>query len=217
MWLPAVDVSAPGASGAELGGGGALALWLRGDTVEAAELAGTGPVLSPPSVPVRAVAGTPVDLSVDAVPWAAPLAGEPVWSFGDGGSATGASVRHVYAAAGTYEVSVTQSDVAGGTSSASARIVVAAPALENLVRPSIRGRPRVGATLTCLRGRWSGTPPIRYAYGWLRNARRIPGVRRPTYRIRPRDAGSHLACRVVASSGSRSRTATSRAVRVKAA
>src|SRR5207249_11548969 len=137
-------------------------------------------------------------------PWASPLAGEPVWTFGDGGQATGSRVRHLYAA-GSYEVSVTQMDAAGGTSTSSGRITIAAATLANLVRPSIRGRPRVGATLTCLRGRWTGTPPIRYAYGWLRNAHALPAARRRTYRIRRRDAGSRLACRVVASNGSRSR------------
>ena len=197
-------------------GGNALAVWIRGGAVETAELAGSGPVLSQLSAPPRALVGAPVDLSVEAVPWAAPLAGEPVWSFGDGGTATGARARHVYAVAGTYEISVTQADAAGGTSGAGASIAVAAPTLANLVRPSIRGRPRVGATLTCLRGHWSGAPPIRYAYGWLLNAHPIPAARRRTYRIRRRDAGSRLACRVAASSGSRARTATSRAVRVAA-
>lgn len=88
------------------------------------------------------------------------------------------------------------------------------PTLANLRRPSIAGRPRVGRALTCRRGDWSGTIPIRYASTWLRNGRaRAHGT---TYRVRPNDVGSRLACRVSASNPAGLRTATSVAVRARA-
>ena len=51
--------------------------------------------------------------SVEPVPWAAPIAGAPRWLFGDGGSATGARVTHVYRRPGRYRVKVTSIDTLG--------------------------------------------------------------------------------------------------------
>lgn len=47
------------------------------------------------------------------------------WSFGDGGTATGASPQHSYAAAGTYTVSLTVTDNGGATGTASTSAVIA--------------------------------------------------------------------------------------------
>jgi hypothetical protein len=215
-WQPSVDVAAPNtvfsAHVAMDGRGNALAIWVTG-AVEAAELAGTGPVFARVDVPVGATARVPVTVSADVVPWAAPLAGVPHWSFGDGASADGTTVSHVYATPGSYTVSVTQADSAGGTSSATRAIAVAAPTLANTARPSIRGRPRVGATLTCRPGSWAGTAPIRYAYAWLRNGRRVStGPRR---RLVARDAGALFACRVRATNPAGSIEARSRPLRVR--
>ncbi|HEY1118067.1 MAG TPA: PKD domain-containing protein [Acidimicrobiales bacterium] len=55
--------------------------------------------------------------------------GDPLtstWTFGDGGTATGATVSHTYAAAGTYEVTLTVSD--GTSSSTASTVVTVAPA-----------------------------------------------------------------------------------------
>src|SRR4029077_2700036 len=41
--------------------------------------------------------------------------GVPTWTFGDGATATGASVTHTYAAAGTFAVHVTVTDGSGNT------------------------------------------------------------------------------------------------------
>lgn len=49
------------------------------------------------------------------------------WDFGDGGQATGASVSHVYAAAGNYTVTLTVSDGAGAHASASIRVAASSP------------------------------------------------------------------------------------------
>ena len=49
-----------------------------------------------------------------------------VWDFGDGGQGTGATVKHKYAAAGDYEVSLTVSDNAGAKATVSRTISVEA-------------------------------------------------------------------------------------------
>jgi hypothetical protein len=111
-------------------------------------------------------------------------------------------------------VTVTQADAGGGTATAEAAVRIAAPTLRNTARPSLRGRPRVGATLTRARGAWAGTPPIRFAYRWLRGRVAIPGAIAPRYRLRSADAGTLVACRVTATGPAGSRAATSRPVRV---
>jgi hypothetical protein len=215
-WLPTVGISGEGASDLRLAGdgSGAQALWRRGAQVETAELVAAGPVLTRLHAPLDGVVGDDLSFSVDVVPWTAPLAGDPTWTFGDGAAATGGFVMHAYAAPGTYEVAVTELDAAGGRATATTEVTIHAESPVALTRPSIRGRPRVGATLTCVRGRWAGTPPIRYAFAWLRGTRAISGARRPTYRIRPHDRNRALACRVTATNGAGSNTSTSRAVRV---
>jgi hypothetical protein len=84
--------------------------------------------------------------------------------------------------------------------------------LENTRRPAIRGHARVGRTVTCDRGDWSGTIPIRFTFAWLRNGR-LHGRDR-SYHVRNRDSGMRLACRVTASNAAGTRTVTSRLMRV---
>src|SRR5262249_9618786 len=75
-----------------------------------------------------------------------------VWTFGDGGRATMLSPTHIYAAPGTYSVTLTVSDSAGQTATANATATVipqaplcSQPAATGTVAPV----PCVG-TLTCL-------------------------------------------------------------------
>jgi hypothetical protein len=46
------------------------------------------------------------------------------WTFGDGGTATGVTASHTYAAAGTYTVGLTVNDGHGGSNSTSSTVVV---------------------------------------------------------------------------------------------
>jgi hypothetical protein len=87
------------------------------------------------------------------------------------------------------------------------------PTLENTRRPAIRGRARVGRTVVCNRGEWTGTVPISYAYSWLRNGATV--ARGSRYRVRLTDAGASLACRVKATNGPNTLVALSRSVRVR--
>jgi PKD repeat protein len=156
-----------------------------------------------------------VRFHVTPAPWGSALVGEAAWGFGDGASARGRRVAHTYRRTGTYTVSVTQSDAAGGTSTATATIVVGTATLANTRRPTVAGTARAGATLTCPSGSWSGAQPIRLRYAWLRGGKAMAGATGRRYRVRTRDGGSLLACRVTATNGARTRAATSRPVRVR--
>ncbi|WP_199424898.1 PKD domain-containing protein [Actinotalea solisilvae] len=50
------------------------------------------------------------------------------WDFGDGGTGTGATASHVYAASGTYPVTLTVTDDRGATGTTSRSVTVTAPA-----------------------------------------------------------------------------------------
>jgi hypothetical protein len=221
-WEPAVDVNANVSFGSTTsvamdGSGHALALWSpyveqsrRG--LQVVELTGGGPVLSRLELPTSGGTGIATRFSVTPVPWAASLVGATRWDFGDGSSATGNHVRHVYARVGTYEVQLTAS-AADGASTVTRTITIGKPTLVNAKRPAIRGVVRVGRVVQCDRGSWQGTEPIVYTYRWLRNGAAIARGRR--YRIRALDGDAMLACRVKATNGPRTVVAVSRSVRVR--
>jgi hypothetical protein len=216
-WLPPTEVSGPVTAAVRVVGG-SFVVWNRieprGAAVESADLDAAGPLIESASVPAAGTAGVRVAFAVTPVPWIAPLAGLPQWSFGDGASAAGARVAHVYAAPGRYRVTVTQVDVAGGTATESAAVEITASTPRNIARPSVRGQARVGATLTCARGSWAGTPPIRFAFRWLRARAAIRGATAQRYRVRAADTGALVACRVTAANAAGARTSASRPIRI---
>lgn len=75
----------------------------------------------------------------------------------------------------------------------------------NAVPPSISGVAVEGETLTANEGSWTGTPPISFAYAWLRcdaagaSCVAIGGAADPTYAVASGDIGSTLRVRVTAS------------------
>lgn len=219
-WEPAATIAsvadASNVSVASDDRGGAVAVWdrLTADqpSVSASELRAGGPVLARLNVPATGAVRVPTTFAVTPAAWVAPLVGEPMWSFGDGGSGSGRRVVHTYRRTGTYTVTVTDSDSTGATSTSRSTIVVGTAALANARLPGVTGRPVVGAQLTCLRGSWRGTQPITFRYAWLRN--RIAVGRTPLYRVRPRDKGASISCRVTATNGALMRTATSRPIRI---
>ena len=91
---------------------------------EAADLSPSGPVLTSVSIPATAHVGATAGFTVARRPWASPLTGAPLWHFGDGKTATGTHVAHVYRATGSFTVTVSQSDASGAKSTAVRHISV---------------------------------------------------------------------------------------------
>lgn len=95
------------------------------------------------------------------------------WAFGDGGTATGATATHTYAAPGTYDVTLTVTDSAGHTSSATRSVTVDNIAAINLVARDatwswryVAGDPGAGwATTSYDDSGWrqAGTAPLGFA------------------------------------------------------
>ena len=126
-WQPGKDLSAPGqhARVPQLDmdpAGNAVAVWERasggtGDVAQAAPYDGAGPVFRNVNVPAKGFARQRLTFSLDAFDAWSALA-PPVWTFGDGKSATGQRVTHTFARGGTYTVGLTQADAVGNASSA---------------------------------------------------------------------------------------------------
>jgi hypothetical protein len=69
------------------------------------------------------------------------------------------------------------------------------------------GEAKVGETLVCEKGAWTGTSTPTYAYQWLREGQSIGSATASTYTVKEEDQGYLLACSVTAtnSSGSESK------------
>jgi hypothetical protein len=92
----------------------------------------------------------------------------------------------------------------------------------NTERPTIRGNPHPGQTLTARAGTWTGTTPMTFAYFWLRcdrngnNCNRISGATATTFTVRSGDAGRTLRVLVRARNARGSSEARSAAVAITA-
>ncbi|MDQ8045859.1 MAG: PKD domain-containing protein [Patulibacter sp.] len=132
--------------------GNGLASWLQndgqtaGNAVQASGFDATGPLMPGTSIPTTAIAGTAASFSTSPFDlWSIVMS--TTWSFGDGTSATGVAVGHTYAAAGTYDVSVTATDAVGHPTTLYGRVTVAAPAPGSLDSSS-GSSPKTGAGST---------------------------------------------------------------------
>jgi hypothetical protein len=146
-WNEPVTISPPGkwASAPQVAmdsGGNAAAVW-RGETVQAAVFDVTRPELRSVSIPAVARAGRPVAFAASPFDaWS--LVNQVSWTFGDGSTATGASAAHAFKETGRFQVTVTATDAAGHSTTASGEIEIT-PALAvsaRLVRVR-RGRARL--------------------------------------------------------------------------
>lgn len=63
--------------------------------------------------------------------------------------------------------------------------------------PTVSGEPRVGATLTAIRGTWAPSG-VTYTYQWFRNGSAIRGASGKTYFVAAADRGARLTVRVTA-------------------
>jgi PKD domain len=111
-----------------------------------------GPLLGGLSVPATGVAGTSLSFGVAPVGVWAPVSGDATWSFGDGTSATGASVTHTFAVAGSYAVTVSATNTRGVVSSRTQTVAVApAPAASVMPPPTVK--PKVFCIVPTLTGK----------------------------------------------------------------
>jgi hypothetical protein len=81
--------------------------------------------------------------------------------------------------------------------------------------PTIAGTAAVGRALSCLPGRWSGSPAT-FAYRWARDGAPIGGATAATYTVHATDAGHALTCAVTASTAAGAASAVSAALRIPA-
>jgi hypothetical protein len=81
--------------------------------------------------------------------------------------------------------------------------------------PSISGTPAPGQTLTCRPGTEAGAR-VTLTYVWLRETVPVAGSTLSTYAVKGRDSGHHLQCKVTATDGGGSATASSSFVTVPA-
>jgi hypothetical protein len=165
-WQPALGlIDEVNGDGEALGvdaGGRAVVLASRADgktaTLRIAALGGDGPSLHALRIPAGGVRGRRVAFSVAPVDSWTPR--QPTrWTFGDGGTATGDHVTHVYRHRGRYRVHVAATNALGASTTATGAIVVAAaPSLTHVTQAhrlwrragsSARGRPApVGTTFS---------------------------------------------------------------------
>ncbi|HEX4114923.1 MAG TPA: PKD domain-containing protein [Solirubrobacteraceae bacterium] len=99
--------------------GNAVAVWEQGagsdDIIQAAGY-DAGPLLLGYRIPSSGTAGQPLYFSSSSTGVWSALEGT-IWNFGDGSSASGANVSHVYSTAGTYKLTLSSVDMLGNTTS----------------------------------------------------------------------------------------------------
>jgi len=169
--------------------GDAVAVWTRlsaTGVIQAAGFDASGPELRGLAIPSRGVVGRKLAFSVSPLDAWSPLAATE-WSFGDGKRASGTSVKHAYAAAGTYSVTVTATDALGNSSQASGIVKIAAAKARARRALEVKAGAAL-LTLTCPAGRCRGVAKLsvqrgkrRLALGKARFA--LPAGKRKTIKI----------------------------------
>ncbi len=77
--------------------------------------------------------------------------------------------------------------------------LVEAESPTNTTPPTVSGTGKVGQTLSCSEGSWSGSPAtFTYKYTWLRGSQTINGAKSSTYTLGASDAGQTIKCSVTA-------------------
>jgi hypothetical protein len=108
--------------------GDGLAAWIAGTAapyaVHARGFDASPPTLSGMAIPTRATVGAPAAFAAAPFDVWGPVTTS--WSFGDGGTASGAAVTHAYVSAGAYTASMTATDAVGNAVTSSATVQVLA-------------------------------------------------------------------------------------------
>ncbi len=108
---------------------------------------------------------------------------------------------------------VTAGNELGSTMATSAATTIKTPP-KNTVAPKITGTPKVGKTLTCAKGTWTGSLPITYKYQWLRNGAAIAAATKATYVAKAADRNKLISCKVTATNAAGTAFKVSAAVKV---
>jgi hypothetical protein len=137
----AIDDAGDGLAGFVAGSGAAARATIRGFDA-------TAPQLTLAAIPKRATAGIPAAFSASAHDFWGPVG--VLWNFGDGSTGRGASVRHVFAAAGHLTVTAVAFDAVGNAVSAAAAVGVgrSVPVLSHIFET--HSRFRVGSARTAI-------------------------------------------------------------------
>ena len=126
--------------------GQATVIWLRneappGHVLETRTLDTQGPLATGLSIPTATV-GSPSRSQWPAIDAWSPVS-SIAWSFGDGGTGSGASVTRTFAAVGSYAVSVTATDAVGNATTLTGTVVVSpAPPVTTPTTPRHASCPR---------------------------------------------------------------------------
>lgn len=149
-FAPAVTVSPSGpqegtpAVGIDAQGNG-IAVWSRANgsnyLLEAAGYDGAGPLLRGLTLPSQGTVGQPLQFFQAPLDVWSPVLSEG-FSFGDGASANGVSTTHAYAAAGTYQVTATATDVLGNVTTVTRTVTIDAPATTGGTSTATSGAPK---------------------------------------------------------------------------
>ena len=125
------------------------------------------PPIARPTGPYNGISGTPVVFNGSTSTDADGTISAYAWSFGDGGTASGATPSHTYTAAASYTVTLTVTDNTGATNSASTTASITAPGNQT---PTARaGGPysaNVGQTFTLNGSASSDTDGAISSYEW---------------------------------------------------
>ncbi len=101
-----------------------------------------------------------------------------------------------YSLAEAQVLPVTAGTLTAGINAAMEHGPRAAP--KNTAAPSISGSPAPGASLSCVKGSWTGAPAPRFTYAWLRDGTLIPGASEGSYTVPSGEEGHTIACEVTA-------------------
>jgi hypothetical protein len=118
------------------------------------------------------------------------------------GVATGSTTTTVSVPASWYNTTVscrvtTTKDSESVQRTSAALKVGAGDALHYTVRPSLRGKARVGKILTCSAGAWQPAAAS-YKYLWFRGTKALSTKTKATYKVVRKDKGKLISCRVTA-------------------